>query len=57
MSLKPCKECGAQVSTKADNCPNCGAPILAGKKVGPVSGCLIVIGLLFWVAVMVMLFK
>jgi hypothetical protein len=27
MSLKPCKECGREVSTKAKNCPNCGAPI------------------------------
>jgi hypothetical protein len=27
MALKPCKECGREVSTKARNCPNCGAPI------------------------------
>ena len=27
MALKPCKECGCEVSTKARNCPNCGAPI------------------------------
>ncbi len=25
MALKKCKECGQEVSTKADRCPNCGA--------------------------------
>ena len=25
MALKECKECGGQVSTKADVCPHCGA--------------------------------
>lgn len=24
MALKPCKECGKEVSEKADKCPNCG---------------------------------
>ena len=27
MSLKKCKECGNEVSTKAKNCPKCGAPV------------------------------
>lgn len=27
MSLIKCKECGKEVSTLAENCPNCGAPI------------------------------
>ncbi len=26
MALKPCKECGQQVSTKAKACPHCGTP-------------------------------
>lgn len=26
MALKKCKECGNDVSSKADKCPNCGAP-------------------------------
>lgn len=26
MAIKPCRECGESVSTKADTCPNCGAP-------------------------------
>lgn len=29
MALKKCKECGNQVSTKADKCPKCGAPVIA----------------------------
>ena len=24
MALKPCRECGAQVSTEAEVCPHCG---------------------------------
>ncbi|WP_335986192.1 zinc ribbon domain-containing protein [Acinetobacter bereziniae] len=32
MALKNCKECGNQVSDKADNCPKCGAKV---KKVLP----------------------
>jgi hypothetical protein len=32
MSLKKCKECGNQVSTKADACPSCGAKIKSKSK-------------------------
>lgn len=31
MSLQDCKECGEQVSTKADSCPHCGVPSPAGN--------------------------
>ncbi|QDJ91878.1 FmdB family zinc ribbon protein [Acinetobacter haemolyticus] len=41
MALKPCKECGNQVSDKADKCPNCGVKI---KK--PMS-LLVFLGILF----------
>jgi RNA polymerase subunit RPABC4/transcription elongation factor Spt4 len=27
MALKPCKECGEMVSTKAETCPHCGNPL------------------------------
>ena len=27
MALKKCRECGHDVSRKADKCPNCGAPV------------------------------
>lgn len=33
MALKKCKECGNDVSTKADSCPKCGAKIKA-KSIG-----------------------
>lgn len=41
MALKSCKECKAEVSTKAFRCPSCGAsnPTLDGKKA--VRGCLV----------------
>lgn len=25
MAIKPCKECGSQISDKAESCPQCGA--------------------------------
>ena len=31
MTIKPCKQCGAPVSDKADACPMCGAKV---KKMG-----------------------
>ena len=43
MALKKCKECGNQVSTKADKCPNCGAPIKKRAKVGCVGSIIIII--------------
>ncbi|MDP2682706.1 MAG: FxLYD domain-containing protein [Deltaproteobacteria bacterium] len=42
MALKVCKECGKEVSTEAEKCPNCGAPV---KKKG--IGCLGAIGVIF----------
>ncbi len=32
MALKKCKECGHEVSTKADACPNCGAKLKTERK-------------------------
>src|SRR5579862_8845234 len=53
MALKPCRECGAQVSDAAETCPHCGVPAPAGAR--PAStrtgskgvgiGCLVVIGI------------
>lgn len=40
MALIKCKECGTEVSDKADKCPNCGAPIKKGIDCLP--GCLII---------------
>lgn len=30
MSLKPCKECGKEVSSSASKCPHCGASLRMG---------------------------
>lgn len=49
MALKPCRECGAQVSTEAEVCPHCGVhfpaatdPLAAlapsGNKHGKITG-------------------
>lgn len=47
MALKQCKECGNEVSTKADNCPHCGARVKAKKRIG----CLGVIGVIFLIGI------
>lgn len=47
MALRKCKECGHQVSTKAKNCTNCGAPVKTQISTG--IGCLIII--LFLIAI------
>ena len=50
MALKKCKECGNKVSTKANKCPNCGAPV---KTTNFAAGCLsviIVTVLVVWIA-------
>lgn len=45
MALKKCKECGKEVSTQAQFCPGCGAPVKKGsKQIGTGTGCLIIIG-------------
>lgn len=45
MALIKCKECGEKVSTKAKNCPACGAPI---KRT---SGCAVVLLVLLGVSI------
>ena len=47
MPLKNCKECGKEISTKADKCPHCGVPL----KRKPV-GCL---GVIFAIALVIVL--
>lgn len=32
MSLKPCGECGSEISDKAPSCPRCGAPASLGSR-------------------------
>lgn len=45
MALIKCKECGHDVSNKAETCPNCGA------KVTPKAGCGTIVGTIFFAAV------
>ena len=48
MALRKCKECGEQVSTKANKCPHCGSPLRPKT-----SGCAwaFLIGCVIWVGV------
>ena len=50
MALAKCKECGKEVSTEADKCPNCGAPVKS-KGSGCFSAIGVVIGFLILVGV------
>ncbi len=49
MAMKPCIECGHQVSTDAPTCPNCGKKNPTGKTSPVAMGCLLLI-VLFVVA-------
>lgn len=54
MALKQCSECGNEVSTKAKECPSCGAPVKAGSSCSV--GCLTMIGVIFLLAIFGSLF-
>jgi hypothetical protein len=43
MALKPCKECGQQISTEAKTCPHCGKANPTGKLSFAQIGCLSII--------------
>lgn len=46
MALKPCKECGREISTEAKTCPHCGKQWPTGKPTSPFAiGCLGLLGL------------
>ena len=32
MALRPCRECGSQISDKATACPKCGAPVVTAAR-------------------------
>mgnify|MGYP001382673009 CR=1 FL=1 len=49
MALVKCKECGSEVSTKADACPKCGAKVKKGMGCG--SLLVICLGVLIVVAI------
>jgi hypothetical protein len=44
MALKPCKECGKEISTEAKNCPHCGKKDPTGRQAGCLGiGCLSIV--------------
>ena len=53
MALKPCKECGKDVSTQAKTCPHCGvdAPAQKGTQVSSGAGCFILLLVIFILAI------
>lgn len=42
MAMVICKECGKEVSDKAEKCPNCGAPIEKAPVKKKISKCLLI---------------
>jgi hypothetical protein len=48
MALVKCKECGSEVSSKAEACPKCGAKV-APKSVGCVTSFLVIGGVLWFI--------
>src|SRR5689334_14300460 len=45
MAMKPCKECGHEISTEATTCPHCGKKNPTGVRTSPIAlGCLALIG-------------
>jgi zinc-ribbon domain len=52
MAMKPCKECGHEISTEATTCPHCGKKNPTGVRTSPVAlGCLALIGFVIVVGV------
>jgi len=51
MALKPCKECGAQISNTVTKCPQCGAMTTLGAV--RYLGCLMFVGGIIITAIVV----
>src|SRR5689334_16362869 len=44
MALKPCRECGREISTEAKSCPHCGKKAPTGAGSSPLAvGCLAIL--------------
>jgi hypothetical protein len=48
MSLIKCKECGEEISSKADKCPKCGNPIKKKSNSGCLFLFIVIAAILFW---------
>ena len=56
MALRPCKECGAKVSTRAKTCPSCGCPRgsgLASTVLAAMFAAFLIAGILIAIALFV----
>ncbi len=52
MAMKPCKECGREISTEATTCPHCGKKNPTGVRTSPIAlGCLALIGFVIVVGI------
>lgn len=49
VGIKKCKECGKEVSSKADKCPHCGVPIKGKPTVGCLGAIVIIIFVLIFI--------
>jgi len=49
MALKKCKECGKEISSDADKCPNCGKPQKKRNALGYFVAIIIIIGFIGWI--------
>jgi hypothetical protein len=52
MAMMKCRECSTDVSTKAANCPKCGAPVKA-KSAGCLGTAVVIIGAVFVITMVV----
>lgn len=51
MAMTKCKECGAEISDKAESCPKCGCVLKKKKQVSTSCGCALIMFILFCVMV------
>ncbi len=51
MAIRPCRECGKDVSTGAQSCPHCGVPIARNKTSAGTWGCLVLVILVAAIAI------
>ncbi len=57
MALKPCKECGREISTKAKSCPHCGADPPQPAQMGLLSSLAVIFLVIFIVSSITTLFE
>lgn len=56
MALKPCRECGREISTAAKQCPHCGAPSSAEAVGKFMQSCGCILTLVVTIPILILLF-